>query len=103
MTQLRDMENNHHEKLTEVAVTLLERMAKNQLDEDIHDDLKGVSQQSMNVITEPPIGELLGRRQCNRPLYIQGTLLEVPNIYSPYSIYIQPPRRGQPLYKEHYK
>lgn len=48
MTQLRDMENNHHEKLVEVAVTLLERMAKNQLEEDLHDNLKVVSQQSYN-------------------------------------------------------
>ena len=43
MTQLRDMENSHHDKLTEVAVTLLERMAKNQLEEDLHDDLKVVT------------------------------------------------------------
>ena len=42
MTQLRDMENNHHEKVTELAVTLLERMAKNQLEEDLHDDLRVV-------------------------------------------------------------
>ena len=45
MTQLRDMENNHHEKVNEIAVTLLERMAKNQLEEDLHDDLKLVSHQ----------------------------------------------------------
>ena len=36
------MENNHHEKVTELAVTLLERMAKNQLEEDLHDDLRVV-------------------------------------------------------------
>lgn len=43
MTQLRDIENNHHEKVTELAITLLERHTKNQLEEDLHDDLRVVS------------------------------------------------------------
>lgn len=43
MTQLRDFENNHHEKVTELAVTILEKMAKNQLEEELHDDLRMVS------------------------------------------------------------
>ncbi len=56
MTQLRDMENNHHEKVSELAVTLLEQMAKNQLDEELHDDLKVVSKRINNYsnICHPP-------------------------------------------------
>ena len=50
MTQLRDMENNHHEKVTELAVTRLEQMAKNQLEEELHDDLKVVSKRVHNYI-----------------------------------------------------
>ena len=47
MTQLREIENVHHEKITELAVTLLERQTKNQLEEDLHDDLRVVSQKSL--------------------------------------------------------
>lgn len=43
MTQLRDMENDHHEKVTEIAITLLEQMAKNQLEEELHEDVRVVS------------------------------------------------------------
>lgn len=53
MTQLRDMENSHHEKVTELAVTLLEQMAKNQLEEELHDDLKVVSKRVNNTGTPP--------------------------------------------------
>ena len=55
MTQLRDMENNHHEKVTELAVTRLEQMAKNQLEEELHDDLKVVSKRVNNYINIPLI------------------------------------------------
>ena len=55
MTQLRDMENNHHEKVTELAVTLLEQMAKNQLEEELHDDLKVVSKQVNNYSNIPSL------------------------------------------------
>ena len=53
MTQLRDIENNHHEKVTELAITLLERHTKNQLEEDLHDDLRVVS--SIMVYSSPPL------------------------------------------------
>ncbi len=43
MTQLRDLENTHHEKVTEIAVDLLERFVKKQLDEEPHEDLRVVS------------------------------------------------------------
>ena len=55
MTQLRDMENNHHEKVTELAVTLLEQMAKNQLEEELHDDLKVVSKWVNNYSNIPSL------------------------------------------------
>ncbi len=55
MTQLRDMENNHHEKVTEQAVTLLEQIAKNQVEEELHDDLKVVSKQVTNYSNIPSL------------------------------------------------
>jgi len=44
MTQLRELENNHHETVTEIGIQLLERFSKNQAD-DIEDDLRPVSYQ----------------------------------------------------------
>ncbi|KAK6312234.1 hypothetical protein J4Q44_G00178980 [Coregonus suidteri] len=38
--QCRDLENHHHEKLLEIAVTTLERVAKNELEEDMPDDVR---------------------------------------------------------------
>ncbi len=43
MTQLRDLENNHHEKVIEIGTTMLEKFVKNQLDEEPHEDLRVVS------------------------------------------------------------
>ncbi|XP_072549692.1 dynein regulatory complex subunit 3 isoform X2 [Salminus brasiliensis] len=38
--QCRDLENHHHEKLLEIAVATLERVAKNELEEDLPDDVR---------------------------------------------------------------
>ena len=43
MTQLREIENAHHERVTEIAITTLERFIKNQLEEEPHEDLRVVS------------------------------------------------------------
>lgn len=40
MTQLRDMENIHHEKVSDIAVVTLEKLMKNELEEDLPDDLR---------------------------------------------------------------
>ena len=42
MTQLRDMENIHHEKVSDIAVVTLEKLLKNELEEDLPDDLRMV-------------------------------------------------------------
>lgn len=42
MTQLRDMENAHHEKVSDIAVVTLEKLMKNELEEDLPDDLRMV-------------------------------------------------------------
>ena len=42
MTQLRDMENVHHEKVSDIAVVTLEKLMKNELEEDLPDDLRMV-------------------------------------------------------------
>ncbi|XP_009498428.2 dynein regulatory complex subunit 3 [Phalacrocorax carbo] len=40
MTQCRDLENRHHEKLLEVSITTLEKSVKNELDEDLPADVR---------------------------------------------------------------
>ncbi|KAM9598955.1 dynein regulatory complex subunit 3 [Morphnus guianensis] len=40
MTQCRDLENRHHEKLLEISITTLEKSVKNQLDEDLPADVR---------------------------------------------------------------
>ncbi|XP_075292647.1 dynein regulatory complex subunit 3 [Opisthocomus hoazin] len=40
MTQCRDLENRHHEKLLEISITTLEKSAKNELDEDLPADVR---------------------------------------------------------------
>lgn len=42
MVQARDAENAHHEKMMEIATVTLEKVLKNELDEEIPDDLKMV-------------------------------------------------------------
>ncbi len=43
MTQLRELENHHHEEVTELAVSTLDRFAKSQLEGELVDDLRTVS------------------------------------------------------------
>ena len=38
----RDLENMHHERLLEIAIAVLEKVVKNELDEEISDDLREV-------------------------------------------------------------
>ncbi|XP_065900080.1 dynein regulatory complex subunit 3-like [Dysidea avara] len=40
MTQCRDIENSHHEHLSDIALQMLEKFVKNQLLEDLHDELR---------------------------------------------------------------
>ena len=42
VSQLRDLENAHHEKLLEIAIITLEKVVKNELDDEIPDDLREV-------------------------------------------------------------
>ena len=41
-TSLRDLENTHHQKLEEISITTLEKVVKNELEDDIPDDLREV-------------------------------------------------------------
>lgn len=43
MAQCRDLENRHHEKLLEISINTLEKSVKNELDEDLPDDVREVS------------------------------------------------------------
>jgi len=40
ISQCRDLENNHHEKISDIAVVTLEKLMKNELEEEIPDDLR---------------------------------------------------------------
>ncbi|XP_008935284.1 PREDICTED: leucine-rich repeat-containing protein 48 [Merops nubicus] len=40
MTQCRDLENRHHEKLLEISINTLEKLLKNELHEDLPDDVR---------------------------------------------------------------
>ncbi|KAM6379432.1 dynein regulatory complex subunit 3 [Pluvialis apricaria] len=40
MSQCRDLENHHHEKLLEISITTLEKSIKNELDEDLPADVR---------------------------------------------------------------
>jgi len=39
-TQLRDLENIHNEKVSDICVVTLEKLLKNELEEDLSDDLR---------------------------------------------------------------
>ena len=41
--QLRDLENSQHEKLLEISIATLEKVVKNEMDDDMPDDLREVS------------------------------------------------------------
>ena len=43
MAQCRDLENHHHEKLLEIAISTLEKIVKGELDEDLPDAVRSVS------------------------------------------------------------
>jgi len=40
ITQLRDLENTHHEKMLETCMVILEKVVKNELEEELNDDLR---------------------------------------------------------------
>ena len=48
MTQLRELENRHHEDMTDLALSTLERFAKSQLEGELLDDLRTVSPLQMS-------------------------------------------------------
>ena len=42
LSQCRDLENNHHERMLEIAIITLEKVVKNELDDEISEDLRMV-------------------------------------------------------------
>ncbi|XDB61081.1 hypothetical protein AB1E18_014444 [Capra hircus] len=42
MAQCRDLENHHHEKLLEIAINILEKIVKGEMDEDLPDDVRSL-------------------------------------------------------------
>lgn len=43
ISQCRDLENQHNEKMLEISIITLEKVVKNELDDEIPDDLREVS------------------------------------------------------------
>ena len=43
IAQCRELENNHHEKLSDIAVVTLEKLMKNELEEEMSEDVRMVS------------------------------------------------------------
>ena len=52
MTQGRDLENMHHERLLEIAISVLEKVVKNELDDEISDDLREVSNHNIKKLPQ---------------------------------------------------
>lgn len=42
LSQIRELENLHHEKMMEIAIVTLEKVIKNELDPEISEDLRMV-------------------------------------------------------------
>jgi hypothetical protein len=42
LSQCRDLENAHHERMLEIAIITLEKFVKNELDDEISEDLRNV-------------------------------------------------------------
>ena len=42
MSTARDLENSHHEKLSEIALPIVDKLAKNEMDDEISEDVRMV-------------------------------------------------------------
>ncbi len=50
MTQMRELEQTHNEKLQDIAVSTLEKIMKNELVDDLPDDVRMVSWRVLEVL-----------------------------------------------------
>lgn len=50
ISQLRTLETNHHEKLSDIAVVTLEKLMKNELEEEISEDVRVVSENTYKEV-----------------------------------------------------
>ena len=59
MTQMRELEQIHNEKLQDIAVSTLEKIMKNELPDDLPDDVRMVSgyfQRVCDILQFQPVG-----------------------------------------------
>ena len=49
---LRDLENTHHQRLEEIAMVTLEKVVKNEMEDDIPDELRDVSVTSPHITSK---------------------------------------------------
>lgn len=50
LSQCRDLENQHHEKLMEMAIAILEKLDKDELQEDLPDDVRGLLMDKNTIV-----------------------------------------------------
>lgn len=49
-SQCRDLENNHHEKMLEISIVTLEKVVKNEVDDEMSDDLREVTVNTYKLV-----------------------------------------------------
>ena len=62
LSQCRDLENAHHERMLEIAIITLEKVVKNELDDEISDDLRNVSIGTLNTYSRTSVPRTLMAR-----------------------------------------
>ena len=91
MTQLRDLENAHNEKVSDMCVVTLEKLMKNEMEEDLPDDLRMVSSTGKEIKHSQDSIFIHDSQVSNSvpkhiPTSLKGTVL----FQSPYPIFKDP-------------
>ncbi|NXL61689.1 DRC3 protein, partial [Chordeiles acutipennis] len=66
MTQCRDLENSHHEKLLEISITTLEKSVKNELDEDLPADVQMLLVDKNTIVTAVSMSHSIRLRKIDK-------------------------------------
>ncbi|NXK93795.1 DRC3 protein, partial [Formicarius rufipectus] len=62
----RDLENHHHEKLMEIAITTLEKSVKGELEEDLPDDVQKLLVDKNTIVTAANISHSIRLRKIDK-------------------------------------
>ena len=61
---LRDLENTHHQRLEEIAMVTLEKVVKNEMEDDIPDELRDVSVTSPHITSNSKTSHVMQMIVC---------------------------------------